>query len=106
ATPPAARPPAPTAKSWPVPRTFPPSPVLPSVRRLPVPARDGGGPWPGCRIPACRTSGGSVLAEIEEQPAAVSLARAFPDPVERAVHEQFRGRPGHRPEHLVKRGAV
>jgi AraC-like DNA-binding protein len=32
-----------------------------------------------------------VLAEIEEQPAAVPLARAFPDPVERPVRQEFRG---------------
>jgi AraC-like DNA-binding protein len=32
-----------------------------------------------------------VLGEVEEQPAAVPLARAFPDPVERPVRQEFRG---------------
>jgi AraC-like DNA-binding protein len=47
-----------------------------------------------------------VLGEVEEQPAAVPLARAFPDPVDRPVRQEFRGRPGNRPEHLVKRGTA
>ena len=45
-----------------------------------------------------------VLADVEEQPAARVLARALPDPLERSPHQQFGGRPGHRPQHAVKSG--